>query len=85
MNAVMNHRPIYQIAADVSKDWGAKVNYAAKPYLSAMADLDSIKGRYFEDSAESIVAYFLANAGSWRGEKAKAIKVELNKMLKDAR
>jgi len=26
--------------------------------------------------------YFLSNATTWRGEKAKAIKSELNKLLK---
>jgi hypothetical protein len=32
------------------------------------------------DSAKSIVLYFLANANTWRGEKARAIKVELKKI-----
>jgi hypothetical protein len=34
------------------------------------------------DSGRSIVAYFLSNASTWRGETAKRIKLELNKMLK---
>jgi len=75
-------RPLYTIASDIRKDWGAKVNYAAKPYLDAMSSLNSITDNYGADSAKSIVAYFLSNASSWRGEVAKAIKAELNAMIK---
>jgi hypothetical protein len=78
-------RPIYQIAREISHDWGSKVNYAAKPYLEAMRELDKITDPYFADDGISVVAYFLSNASTWRGPKAKEIKAELNKMLKDAR
>jgi hypothetical protein len=74
-------RPIYQIADEISRDW-KKVNYAAKPYLEAMYSLDSINDKYIMDSGRSIVAYFLSNASTWRGETAKRIKKELNAMLK---
>jgi hypothetical protein len=74
-------RSIYTIAGEIQKDW-AKVNYAAKPYLDAMHSLDSIKDKFYYDSGSSVIAYFLANAQSWRGVKAKEIKKELNKMLK---
>lgn len=66
-------RPIYEIAAEVRKDW-KKVYFGAVPYLDAMGSLDKITDNYFEDSGKSVVLYFLANAQSWRGEKAKAIK-----------
>jgi hypothetical protein len=76
-------RPLREIAADIRANWPtlAKAGYAAVPYVEAMEDLDSIGGRYFADSAEYIVRYFLSNAGSWRGEQAKAIKAELRAML----
>jgi len=74
-------RPLYEIARDVRKDW-KKVNYAAAPYLSAMAELDGINGMYYADSAKSVVLYFLSNASSWRGPVAKAIKAELKAMVK---
>lgn len=74
-------RPLYEIAADIRKDWGAKVNFAAKPYLDAMASLNSIKDNYGWDSGSTIVRYFLSNASSWRGETAKAIKKELKSMV----
>lgn len=75
----MNARPLNVIAREIRADW-AKVNYAAKPYLDAMAQLNSIDDNYYADSAKSVVLYFLANATSWRGEKAKAIKAELKKI-----
>ena len=74
-------RSISQIASEISRDW-KKVNFAAKPYLEAMYSLDSISDKYGMDSGRSIVAYFLSNAAQWKGEKAKAVKKELNKMLK---
>lgn len=76
-------RPLYTIAAEIRKDWGSKLNYAAKPYLDAMSELSSIKDAYYLDSGRSIVAYFLANAGTWRGEVARRVKAELNAMLKE--
>jgi hypothetical protein len=74
-------RPLHEIASDIRKDW-KPVNYAAKPYLEAMAQLSSVNDRYGYDSAKSIVLYFLSNASTWRGEVAKAIKVELKSMVK---
>ena len=73
-------RPIHAIARDIQRDW-AKPNFAAVPYLTAMRALDSISDKYYYDDAESVVRYFLANAGQWRGDKARAIKAELKAML----
>lgn len=73
-------RPIYEIAREIRRDWGAKVNFAAKPYLDAMLCLNSIDDNYFFDSARSVVMYFLCNAGTWRGETARRIKKELKEM-----
>ena len=81
MNTATAARPLSVIAADIRKEWG-KVNYAAKPYLDAMADLTMITDRYYEDSAKSIVLYFLANASSFRGERAKELKAELKALVK---
>ena len=77
----MTNRPLSEIAREVRKDW-QKVNFGAVPYLDAMETLNSINDRYIEDSGKSIVAYFLSNATTWRGETAKRVKAELNKMLK---
>jgi hypothetical protein len=79
MNA--QSRPLNIIARDIRKDWGSKVNYAARPYLEAMLSLDNIQDAYYNDSGRSVVLYFLANAGTYRGENAKALKAELKALV----
>ena len=74
-------RTINQIASEIENSW-ANVNYAARPYLDAMHELTNINDKYMYDSARSVVLYFLSNASTWRGDKAKAIKAELKAMLK---
>ena len=76
----MQNRPLYTIAADIRSDW-KNVSRHAKPYLDAMQQLNSIDDNFILDSARSIVRYFLSNARSWRGEKAREIKAELNAMV----
>ena len=78
-NKVQN-RPLYEIARDIRKNW-EKPYFGAKPYIDAMAALDSINDNYGWDSAASIVRYFLANASTWKGETAKTIKNELKAMV----
>jgi len=75
-NTIETVRPLHVIARDIYQAW-PKVNYAAKPYLEAMRDLSSINDRYGYDDARSIVLYFLSNAASFRGDKAKVLKLEL--------
>lgn len=53
----------------------------AKPYVQAMFELDQITDNYGADSAQSIVRYFLSNAGSWRGDVARQTKSELKKLI----
>jgi len=74
-------RKIYEIAGEIQNDWGSKINYGAKPYLSAMRHISSIEDNYGMDSGKSVVRYFLSNASSWRGETAKRIKIELKDIL----
>ena len=84
-----NFRPISAIAAEIrqvfQRDFPNKCRerfYGAVPYLDAMFSLNSIKDRFIEDSGYSVVAYFLSNVTTWRGEDAKRIKAELNAILK---
>jgi len=72
-------RPIYEIAADIRKDW-KRPNYAAVQYLDAMLSITNIEDMYGSDTAKSVVLYFLRNAGTWRGPVAKDIKGELKIM-----
>ncbi len=74
-------RPLYTIAREIRKDWKNVSPYAA-PYINAMSYLNSVDDNFLFDSGRSIVSYFLANAGSWRGETAKRIKAELKAMVK---
>lgn len=73
-------RAINDIARDINLAW-AKPSYSAAPYLEAMFSLQTITDKYYLDSADSIVRYFLANAGQWKGDKAREIKAELKAMV----
>jgi hypothetical protein len=73
-------RKLHVIADEIERDW-KNVNYAARPYLDAMFELDNITDNYYQETAYSIIAYFLGNANSWRGETARRVKKELNLML----
>lgn len=77
----MDHRPLHIIAHEISTDW-RKPYFGAVPYLDAMRQLNSIHGEFYNDSAKSIVAYFLANANTWRGDTARRVKAELKALLK---
>ena len=75
-------RTISTIAREVESDWQEKVNFAARPYLDAMHSLTSVTDSFGADSAHSVIAYFLSNASSWRGDTARRVKAELNKIIK---
>lgn len=81
---------ISDLARIITNDWRTKddpfrspaVNFAARPYLSAMLQLDSINDSFIMDSGRDIVSRFLANASTWRGSVAREVKAELRKRLK---
>jgi len=75
-------RAISTIASEVESDWKEKVNFAARPYLDAMHSLKEMSDYYGLDSAHSVIIYFLSNASTWRGDTARRVKAELNKMIK---
>lgn len=81
-----NQRPLYVIAQEIRQDWKATskngIYFGAVPYLDAMSSLDKPTDKYGYDSGKSIILYFLANASTWRGAKAKEIKKELKVMSK---
>jgi hypothetical protein len=74
-------RSINIIARDISNDW-AKPYFGAVPYLDAMHSLSTMQDKFYFDDASDVVRYFLANANTWKGETARAIKAELKAMLK---
>lgn len=72
----MTTRPLSTIARDIARTW-SKPYFGAVPYLDAMRSLGSIEEDFHYDSGRSVVLYFLANSGTWRGEDARRIKAEL--------
>jgi hypothetical protein len=80
MNTATAARPLSTIAREIRSTW-PKVYFGAVPYLQAMAQLGSVDDKYGLDDARSIVNYFLANAGTWRGDDARRIKAELKAMV----
>lgn len=71
-------RKLSEISLDIMNNW-SNINPYAKPYLNAMLQIESSEPNtnYFLESVKTIVAYFLSNAASWRGEAARRIKKEL--------
>lgn len=79
------HRPLFEIARDIKLDHiaqGKKFYFGAGPYIAAMQSLDQVTDSYGADPGSQIVAYALSNLSTWRGEKAREIKKELNAILK---
>lgn len=66
----MATKEICEIAREIKKN--GKTFVAAKPYLDAMLVLRDKNSAYGYDSAKSVVLYFLANASTFRGPKAKS-------------
>jgi hypothetical protein len=69
---VVAARPLYEVAEEIRKDW-LNVYFGAVPYLEAMSSLNSINDMYGCDKGRSIVAYFLSNARTWRGDVARRV------------
>jgi hypothetical protein len=72
------------LARLVRRDW-KNIYFGAKPYLDAMGCLETVADNFGADPGREIVNYFLANAQTWRGPMAKAVKAELNKRVKSRR
>jgi hypothetical protein len=73
-------RKLKEVALEIRKDW-KKPYFGAVPYLDAMLQLDSINDRYFFEDGRTQVIYFLSNAQTWRGERAREIKKYLKSIL----
>jgi hypothetical protein len=82
MTKTLNERvTVSEIARAIAKDW-KNINPYAAEYLNAMLSIESIEESYYADSAKSVVMYFLANAGSYRGDNARSYKALLKDMVK---
>lgn len=81
------YRALYQIAGEIrtcigNGSWSVNASAYARPYMTAMLQLDTIDDHYGQDSAKEIVLRFLCNAGTWRGETARRVKAELKEWVK---
>ena len=74
-------RAIYEIARDIRSEW-QKPYFGAVPYLNALFSLTDKQSKFGFDNAQSIVSYFLANASTFRGGRAKELKQELKEAVK---
>jgi hypothetical protein len=77
----INSRPVYKIAEEILNDWQAPY-FGARPYLAAMLTINNELENYGQDTAKSIILYFLSNASTYRGSKAKELKKELKTLIK---
>lgn len=75
-------RTFQQIAKDIKSTW-LNVYFGAVPYLEALLTLDTTdpNASYYYDTAGDIARYFLANAQTFRGADAIALKAELKSLL----
>ena len=78
LTTTKQNRNLSEIARDILNNWKNPSQYA-KPYLKAMLTINSSdpNARYLFETAGDIVAYFLANATTFRGPDARRIKQEL--------
>ena len=83
MNKQLNELvTVSEIAHAIAKDWQNISPYAVD-YLNAMKQIRSINDSYYAESAHSVILYFLANAGTYRGENARTYKALLKDLLKE--
>lgn len=69
------------LAYIIAEDW-RKPYFGAVPYLQALRSVETLTDPYGADDGRTIVAYFLSNAATWRGDTARVVKAELKRRLK---
>jgi len=82
-NQLTHHRKLSEIARDIKSSWRI-IPQKAMLYVDAMSSLNTLSDEHGNGIGNglTVVCYFLQNAGSWRGEKARAIKLELKLLLR---
>jgi hypothetical protein len=81
--AILAALKLSELAEMAYNDWPAarSENHPAGAYLVPLLGLENLQSRYGVERGEGLVRYFLANAGSWRGEIAREVKRELRRRL----
>ena len=73
-------KSIAELGLIIRTDW-ARPYFGARPYITALCQIHSIDDYYGNEPATHVIRYFLANAGQWRGEVARAVKAELKERI----
>lgn len=74
-------RSLSRIGWEICRLW-KNPYFGAVPYIEALKQIDDVHDFYGDERGSSMVNYFLANAGTWKGDDAKRIKAELKEALK---
>ncbi len=77
-------RPLYEIARDILNDPALKGNARtySEGYLRGLLEMSTVADDYYMESGGMMVAYALGNLTQYRGENARAYKLELKEHLK---
>jgi len=74
-------RPIWDIAAEIERDWRVINNQGARKALDHMKTMGSTEDPFgLDDSGHGVIGSFLLHAIGWKGEVARRIKKELREM-----
>lgn len=78
-------RSLREIANEIITDHqkqGKRIYFGAIPYLQQMRCMELPSDTNGFERGRDIIAYFLCNAQTWKGETARRVKKELNAMIK---
>jgi len=78
----MEHRPLFEIAAEINVDLTAQ-RKAITPYILALSELGKASDWYGLETGVGVIQGFLDNAQFWHGEVAERVKLELKAILRD--
>jgi hypothetical protein len=79
----VQHRPLHAIAFELKRDWGARMNGAAAPYVEGLSEVAGLTDRWGTETGADAIQGFLcpdlargsspANQGGAQGDVAKPI------------
>lgn len=81
------NRDLNVVANEICRHIGPDVQKYphAWPYAVALSQLHDLKDEYGYDDGVGIALRLLFNLSSWRGDDARRLKAELNKMIKEVK
>lgn len=73
-------RPLRDIAVEIRRAWTA-ITPAARPWVNAMAAVDTVTDTWGKDTGKDIIENFLKNCKGFEGEDAARLKNDLEAHL----